>query len=46
MDAETLAGADFGQIIGENYKNLTKSEKQIADYLRKNQEEVRLPFRR
>jgi DNA-binding MurR/RpiR family transcriptional regulator len=39
MDAETLAGADFGQIIGENYKNLTKSEKQIADYLRKNQEE-------
>jgi DNA-binding MurR/RpiR family transcriptional regulator len=30
---------DFGQIISENYKNLTKSEKQIADYLRKNQEE-------
>lgn len=30
---------DFGQIIGEKYKDLTKSEKQIADYLRKNQEE-------
>lgn len=30
---------DFGQIISERYKNLTKSEKQIADYLRKNQDE-------
>jgi len=39
METETLSRADFGQIISENYKNLTKSEKQIADYLRKNQEE-------
>ena len=30
---------DFGQIISDKYKDLTKSEKQIADYLRKNQEE-------
>jgi DNA-binding MurR/RpiR family transcriptional regulator len=30
---------DFSQIISEHYKHLTKSEKQIADYLRKNQEE-------
>jgi len=30
---------DFGQIISENYNDLTKSEKQIADYLRTNQEE-------
>jgi len=30
---------DFGQIISEHYKHLTKSEKQIADHLRKNQEE-------
>jgi DNA-binding MurR/RpiR family transcriptional regulator len=34
------APLDFGQIISENYKDLTKSEKQIADYLRKNQEEA------
>lgn len=32
--------ADFGQIISEKYKDLTKSEKQIADFLRKNQEEA------
>ena len=36
----TEAPLDFGQIISENYKDLTKSEKQIADYLRKNQEEA------
>jgi DNA-binding MurR/RpiR family transcriptional regulator len=30
---------DFGQIVSEHYKDLTKSEKQIADFLRKNQEE-------
>jgi len=40
MDAKTLAPVDFGQILSENYKNLTKSEKQIADYLRNNQEEA------
>ena len=39
MYPETQTPVDFGQIISENYKNLTKSEKQIADYLRKNQEE-------
>lgn len=38
-NTKTLAPVDFSQIISENYKNLTKSEKQIADYLRKNQEE-------
>jgi DNA-binding MurR/RpiR family transcriptional regulator len=30
---------DFSQIIGDKYKSLTKSEKRIANYLRKNQEE-------
>jgi DNA-binding MurR/RpiR family transcriptional regulator len=40
MDSETIARMDFGQILSENYKNLTKSEKQIADYLRNNQEEA------
>jgi DNA-binding MurR/RpiR family transcriptional regulator len=30
---------DFSQIITDHYNDLTKSEKQIADYLRKNQEE-------
>jgi DNA-binding MurR/RpiR family transcriptional regulator len=39
MEAEALTRADFGQILSLNYKNLTKSEKQIADYLRKNQDE-------
>jgi DNA-binding MurR/RpiR family transcriptional regulator len=42
MDPETqpVASLDFAQIISEHYKHLTKSEKQIADYLRKNQEEA------
>ena len=31
---------DFGQIITEYFKDLTKSEKQIANYLRKNQDEA------
>ena len=35
----TPSTVDFGQIISDKYKDLTKSEKQIADYLRKNQEE-------
>jgi DNA-binding MurR/RpiR family transcriptional regulator len=41
MDPETqpTVSFDFGQIVSEHYKHLTKSEKQIADYLRKNQEE-------
>ena len=35
----TPSTVDFGQLISDKYKDLTKSEKQIADYLRKNQEE-------
>jgi DNA-binding MurR/RpiR family transcriptional regulator len=31
---------DFGQIITEHFKDLTKSEKLIANYLRKNQDEA------
>jgi len=31
---------DFNQIISDHFPNLTKSEKQIANYLRKNQEEA------
>lgn len=30
---------NFEQLVSEKYKDLTKSEKQIADYLRANQEE-------
>jgi DNA-binding MurR/RpiR family transcriptional regulator len=30
---------DFSQVISDHYGELTKSEKQVADYLRKNQEE-------
>jgi DNA-binding MurR/RpiR family transcriptional regulator len=37
MQSPTLL--DFGQVITDHYRDLTKSEKQIADYLRKNQEE-------
>src|SRR5512143_891633 len=37
--SETLRTADFSQIISDHYPELTKSEKQIADYVRKNQEE-------
>jgi len=39
MNGETQTVIDFGQIITEYYQQLTKSEKQIANYLRKNQEE-------
>jgi DNA-binding MurR/RpiR family transcriptional regulator len=39
MNAETQTIVDFGQIVAEYYQQLTKSEKQIANYLRKNQEE-------
>ncbi len=39
--SEAVQGpVDFGQIITEYYKDLTKSEKQIANYLRKNQDEA------
>src|SRR5512143_143607 len=37
--AEACKVVDVGQVIGDHYNDLTKSEKQIADYLRKNQEE-------
>lgn len=40
MQTEHLNIIDFSQIISDNYKNLTKSEKRIANYLRKNQEEA------
>ncbi|MGE5250870.1 MAG: MurR/RpiR family transcriptional regulator [Bacteroidota bacterium] len=39
MDTQISTALDFGQIITDRYRDLTKSEKQIADYLRKNQEE-------
>ena len=39
MDLMMQSHVEFSQIISEKYKDLTKSEKQIADYLRKNQEE-------
>lgn len=34
-----LKALDFGQVISEHYKELTKSERKIANYLRQNQEE-------
>ena len=40
MSAEKIAqNIDFSQVITEHYASLTKSEKRIANYLRKNQEE-------
>src|SRR5512143_3271370 len=39
MQMQLSSTLDFGQIITDRYRDLTKSEKQIADYLRKNQEE-------
>jgi DNA-binding MurR/RpiR family transcriptional regulator len=39
MDDISPKVLDFGQVISEHYNQLTKSEKQIANYLRKNQEE-------
>jgi DNA-binding MurR/RpiR family transcriptional regulator len=36
---ETQSTIEFSALIGERYGQLTKSEKRIADYLRKNQEE-------
>jgi DNA-binding MurR/RpiR family transcriptional regulator len=39
MNGESQVLVDFGQIITEYYQQLTKSEKQIANYMRKNQEE-------
>jgi DNA-binding MurR/RpiR family transcriptional regulator len=39
MDDPMPKSTDFAQILSECYSDLTKSEKQIANYLRKNQEE-------
>jgi DNA-binding MurR/RpiR family transcriptional regulator len=39
MGQDNLSVIDFSQIISDHYKQLTKSEKRIANYLRKNQEE-------
>jgi DNA-binding MurR/RpiR family transcriptional regulator len=39
MDTAKENIIDFSQLISDTYKNLTKSEKRIANYLRKNQEE-------
>lgn len=39
METGIQSTIDFSQIISERYNQLTKSEKRIANYLRKNQEE-------
>lgn len=39
MNPDMQTFVDFSQIISEHYNQLTKSEKRIANYLRKNQEE-------
>lgn len=39
METQMQGIIDFSQIISEHYNQLTKSEKRIANYLRKNQEE-------
>jgi len=39
VDHTGLKGTDFAQLVSERYKSLTKSEKMIANFLRKNQEE-------
>lgn len=31
---------NFGQLVADNYKQLTKSEKRIADFMRRNQDEA------
>jgi len=39
METQMQGIIDFSQIISDHYNQLTKSEKRIANYLRKNQEE-------
>jgi DNA-binding MurR/RpiR family transcriptional regulator len=39
MNNENQGVLDFSQIISEHFNQLTKSEKRIANYIRKNQEE-------
>jgi DNA-binding MurR/RpiR family transcriptional regulator len=40
MNDESQGIVDFSQMISERYNLLTKSEKRIADFIRKNQEEA------
>src|SRR5512142_1868544 len=40
VEKRALRPPDFAQLIAGQYQDLTKSEKQIADYLRKNEDEV------
>jgi DNA-binding MurR/RpiR family transcriptional regulator len=40
MNAERKGFVDFGQLISVKFELLTKSEKQIANYIRKNMEET------
>ena len=39
VDHTDLKGTDFAQLVSERYKSLTKCEKMIANFLRKNLEE-------
>jgi len=39
MSEEELTLVDFSQLISDHFEQLTKSEKRIANYLRRNQEE-------
>lgn len=39
MDKKTQNGSDFTQLISDSYSGLTKSEKRIANFIRKNQDE-------
>jgi DNA-binding MurR/RpiR family transcriptional regulator len=40
MKSDTQALTDFSQIVSDHYNELTKSEKNISDYLRQNQDEA------
>jgi DNA-binding MurR/RpiR family transcriptional regulator len=40
MNSESPLVLDFSQLISEHFNQLTKSEKRIANYIRKNQEEA------
>ncbi len=40
MNTKSSQTVEFSQLISEHYNSLTKSEKQVANYLRKNQEEA------
>lgn len=40
MESKNQRIIDFSQLISDNYQQLTKSEKRIANFLRKNQEEA------